>query len=339
MVFRKVMPWSLQRGIILKFDEALRRPGILREQRGRGACVVCAQQFWKHELKQLILFTDPGETELPKQDHVAPTEQERLCDLLGVTRYLERWRHINESDIAKAELIASSVMHPFLPHRVLLHRAALSDDLQQLQTVCVPCRRALLSRPLSLPKHALANDLWMGRCPPDLMDIAEGTRRLLPMVRACVQVTVLQPATADRTQRQKGMIGNTIFVPQATPSQVCKVLPPPMEDVQEHLTFVLVDHEKRNLSTAPLLRALRAEYEAAVRSLQERSLYYKDVEVRVERLRFGDGRGERSGATTITDGTCRRTGTRCWGIGGGRVTRWTACGGGRRHLGRLLMLR
>ena len=80
MVVRKVMPWSLQRGIILKFDEALRRPGILREQRGRGACVVCAQQFWKHELKQLILFTDPGETELPKQDHVAPTEQERLCD-------------------------------------------------------------------------------------------------------------------------------------------------------------------------------------------------------------------------------------------------------------------
>ena len=202
MVFRKVMPWSLQRGIILKFDEALRRPGILREQRGRGACVVCAQQFWKHELKQLILFTDPGETELPKQDHVAPTEQERLCDLLGVTRYLERWRHIDESDIAKAELIASSVMHPFLPHRVLLHRAALSDDLQQLQTVCVPCRRALLSRPLSLPKHALANDLWMGRCPPDLMDIAEGTRRLLPMVRVCVQLSYSPPRPIERSGRK-----------------------------------------------------------------------------------------------------------------------------------------
>ena len=125
MVVRKVMPWSLQRGIILKFDEALRRPGILREQRGRGACVVCAQQFWKRELKQLILFTDPGETELPKQDHVVPTEQERLCDLLSVTRYLERWRHINESDTAKAELIASSVMHPFLPHRVLLPSCCL----------------------------------------------------------------------------------------------------------------------------------------------------------------------------------------------------------------------
>ena len=140
-----------------------------------------------------------------------------------------------------------------------------------------------------LPKHALANDLWMGRCPPGLMDIAEGTQRLLPMVRACVQVTVLQPASVDRTQRQKGMIGNTIFVPQATPSQVCKVLPPPMEDVQEHLTFVLVDNEKRNLSTAPLLRAPRAEYEAAVRSLQERSLYYKDVEVQVGRLLSEEG--------------------------------------------------
>ena len=55
------------------------------------------------------------------------------------------------------------------------------------------------------------------------------------------------------------------------------------------MTFVLVDHEKRNLSTAPLLRAPREEYEAAVRSLQERSLYYKDVEVRVERLLREEG--------------------------------------------------
>ena len=46
---------------------------------------------------------------------MAPTEQERLCDLLGVTRCLERGRHINESDIAKAELMASSAPHPFLP--------------------------------------------------------------------------------------------------------------------------------------------------------------------------------------------------------------------------------
>ena len=57
------------------------------------------------------------------------------------------------------------------------HRAALSDDLQQPQTVCIPCRRALLSRPLALPKHI---DLWMGRCPPGLVDIAEGTQRLCP---------------------------------------------------------------------------------------------------------------------------------------------------------------
>ena len=193
----QVMPWSLQRGIILKFDEALRRPGILREQRGRGACVVCAQQFWKHELKELILFTDPESSDLPKQDHVAPAEQYRLCDLLGVTRYLERWRHFTQSDIAQAELVASSVLHPFTrqEQRVLLHRAALTDDLQQPQMLCSPCRRAL------------ASDLWMGRCPPGLLDLNEGTQRLLPMVRACVQVTVLQPANTDRAQRQKGMIG------------------------------------------------------------------------------------------------------------------------------------
>ena len=174
--------------------------------------------------------------------------------------------------------MASSVQHPFLgqEQRVLLHRAALSDDLQQAQTLCRPCRRALLSRPLMLPKHALANDLWMGRCPPGLLDLNEGTQRLLPMVRACVQVTVLQQSNTDRAQRQKGMIGNTIFVPQATPSQVCKVLPPPIEDVQDHLTFVLVNHEKRNLNTAPLLQAPRAQYD-------------RDVEVRGERLVSEDG--------------------------------------------------
>ena len=50
-----------------------------------------------------------------------------------------------------------------------------------------------------------------------------------------------------------------------------------------------MDHEKRNLNTAPLLQAPRAQYEAAVQSLQQRSPYYKGVEIRGERLVSEDG--------------------------------------------------
>eukprot|EP00434_Breviolum_minutum_P028084 symbB.v1.2.024842.t1/scaffold2378.1/size80641/1 len=111
-----------------------------------------------------------------------------------------------------------------------------------------------------------------------------GTQKLLPLVRTCIQVTILQGSGLHSSERQRGLIGNSIFLPQASPSQVQRVLPPSAETLQEHFSFVLVDAEKKNIDCAPLLETSHARYAAAVKCLNELSPYYQDVDVAVERL-------------------------------------------------------
>ena len=98
-----------------------------------AACVVCARRFWAHELNKVLLFTDPAQAEgLPQLPDgvdaaVRPSQQHRLCRLLGVPRYAERWPHI-----ALEELQKSAVEHPFLPGEyVLLHRRRMPEDARQ----------------------------------------------------------------------------------------------------------------------------------------------------------------------------------------------------------------
>lgn len=104
------------------------------------------------------------------------------------------WRHLAKSDIANAELVASSMLHPLLPsgfYRIKLPRQMI---WRKPQAVCSGCKRSLMTKPLMLPRYALANDLCMGSCPKALLNLREGTQKLPPMVRACVQVTMLQPS-------------------------------------------------------------------------------------------------------------------------------------------------
>lgn len=131
-----------------------------------------------------------------------------------------------------------------------------------------------------MPRHSLANDLWMGRQLPDLRQFAAGTKRLLPMIRACLQVAVLQPANLRKEERQRGFIGNSIFLPQAQPSAIRSTLPPPEEDMQESILFVLVGQKKESLAGSALLSRPREEYNAAVSCLQHTSPYYRSVVLR-----------------------------------------------------------
>ena len=103
--------------------------------------------------------------------------------------------------------------------------------------VCKDCRTSLRSSVLSLPRHALANDLWIGRQLPELQNLSPGTRRLLPLVRVCMQVTVLQPLGQEPAERQKGFIGNTIFLPQTSPTAIQATSPPKEEDMAENILF------------------------------------------------------------------------------------------------------
>ena len=135
----QVLSWSFQRNLIFNFDEVLRRPGNNDQgPRAEAACVVCARKFWKHDLKQLVLFSDPDDEDLTTpNDTVAKGSQARMCDLLGVDRYGERWKHIVSTDAGKAELHSSAVTHPFLPEKkLLLHKAAWVGNPTAPQAVC-----------------------------------------------------------------------------------------------------------------------------------------------------------------------------------------------------------
>ena len=208
----KAVPLSVQRSLASNFDQRLREPQESGKFRHEACCVCCARRMWSEDLSLLILFQDPV---LPEADYYREpdvqslhgSQQERLCDLLGVERYLQRWPQLAECPRAKRELQASAVQHPYLQDRyLLLHKKAMPEDTKSAAKVCRSCRSSLTSSTVALPRFALANDLWMGRPLPGLRNLSTGTRRLLPLVRACLQVTVLQPTNLSAQERQKGFI-------------------------------------------------------------------------------------------------------------------------------------
>ena len=117
----QVLSWSFQRNLIFNFDQAFRRPGKNDQgPRAEAACVVCARKFWKHDLKQLVLFSDPDDEDLTTpNDTVAKGSQARMCDLLGVERYGERWKHrVNRCRQRRIAFVLLSLIHFFLKKTV-----------------------------------------------------------------------------------------------------------------------------------------------------------------------------------------------------------------------------
>ena len=237
----------------------------------------------------MVLFQPPdadmSSIEVPSgAETVLPSQQARLCRVLGIDRYAERWPQIPLS-----ELQASAVQHPYMEGQyLLLHRRRMPASPSDPCTVCRECRSSLKCSVLMLPRHALANDLWIGRSLPELSNLSPGTKRLLPLVRVCMQVTVLQPLSLPRDERQKGYIGNTIFLPQAGPGAIQATLPPKDQDMAENILFVLVGQKKQELRSSNVLQAPRDEYVAAVEKLRTTSPYYRSVTLPAEGGKVGD---------------------------------------------------
>ena len=102
---------SVQRSLASNFDQRLREPQECGKFRHEACCVCCARRMWSEDLSLLILFQDPvlPEAEYYREPDVQSlhgSQQERLCDLLGVERYLQRWPQLAECPRAKRELQA-----------------------------------------------------------------------------------------------------------------------------------------------------------------------------------------------------------------------------------------
>ena len=165
------------------------------------------------------------------------TQRQRAHELLAPARYHARWRFLRVGDdgvsreggIPLAELEASAVRDPgpdgqlWLLHKKVFRmvrnsRGELVADANQKVPICVGCNAALSRKVPTMPKYALANDLWMGRLPPQLRDLSLGAKLLLPLARGIVRRFNCKTDSGrwmPQDQRIKGFVGNVVAFPQA----------------------------------------------------------------------------------------------------------------------------
>ena len=307
-------PWEAQRRFGANFvDKVLRAGNADENPRCEHACVVCARLMWRDKLCSVKLFAtndskdaaqhdsaDEGEDptdpiqEIPDeraQNNLTKDQQHRVFELLAVSRYGKRWPHIWDSEIGRRELLASSVQCPVTQAQLLLHQRRVPGAVDVLTgnfvadaaasvLCCGDCKKMLFRKVPQMPKYALANDNWGGRTLPQLMNLSPGTVKLLPRVRVCVNVTVLGPKHMPKDLKQMGLVGNHIMVPQASPTQVLRTLPPADADADalaDSISFVAVATNASNFHKAKLWSAPRQQYTNAVRTLKEVSLGYESV--------------------------------------------------------------
>ena len=131
MIGLQVPGMNRQRAIAASFDERLRCPPGMAKGRRESACVVCARRFWENELCSMVLFQSPdaGPDDLtlpPGAETIMPSQQVRLCRLLGVKRYMDRQHgggqeradgvHRGASLLAREPFAATSAAHACAEH-------------------------------------------------------------------------------------------------------------------------------------------------------------------------------------------------------------------------------
>jgi hypothetical protein len=161
------------------------------------------------------------------------------------------------------------------------------DDAYDLD-VCTSCLRSL--RRNTMPKHALANRLYVGPVPQELRDLTMVEECMIARARAKSWIVKLQETDTNVTSpiSQRGLKGHTIIYPQQ-PEKLATVLPPPVEDA---LTFICIIFVGSSVLTSEWLRekakplvVRREKIFKALVWLKENNPLYKDVEIDGDNLR------------------------------------------------------
>ena len=132
-------------------------------------------------------------------------------------------------------------------------RGELVADANQKVPICVGCNAALSRKVPTMPKYALANDLWMGRLPPQLRDLSLGAKLLLPLARGIVRRFNCKTDSGrwmPQDQRIKGFVGNVVAFPQADGGRRVVSLPPREADLVEHVQIVFAGKDLSDLKQA-----------------------------------------------------------------------------------------
>ena len=174
-----------------------------------------------------------------------------------------------------------------LAGKLLDTRGVTYSDGDITLELCSSCARGLQRQ--SLPKHALANRLYVGPVPVELQDLTMVEESMIARARAKSWIVKLQeqdPDTASPTV-QRGLKGHTIIYPQK-PDELATMLPPP---VSETLTFICVIFAGSSRLTGEWLRnkakpllVRREKVRNALVWLKANNPLYKNIEISGENL-------------------------------------------------------
>lgn len=153
--------------------------------------------------------------------------------------------------------------------------------------LCMLCLHSLQRN--TIPKHALANRLYVGPVPDELSDLTMVEECMIAHARAKSWIVKLQETETDSTSptAQCGLKGHTIIYPQQ-PDKLTTVLPPA---VDESLTFICIIFVGNSMLTKEWLRAKakllvvhrEKVYEALI-WLKANNPLYEDIDINRENL-------------------------------------------------------
>jgi len=243
----------------------------------------------------------------------APTEQtirKSLCDFIDHTgneavatcvcvvcarecdQITSPTTRITVKDIPHPSRLCPYLPHPkhYILHGMLLHQSSI--DSSGHADICNECKRSLVAD--HIPKHALANNMWIGDIPMELLDLTLPERILVAKYYPAAYIIKLFPKKKgsrswDQNQMHNGLKGN-VSTYKLDPAQVAtmiegNMMPPPAKILSATIGITFVGPRGLPESTMPgMFRVRRRSIHRALEWLKQNNKLYTDIVISEARL-------------------------------------------------------
>ena len=165
---------------------------------------------------------------------------------------------------------------------------------QLMVPVCFDCEASLNKVPVTMPKFALANGLWLGRLPPiaswakasiTASQPCLGHRMLMPLARVAMINVVCRPGGNDDhgswqdAFNQKGLRGSVIMFPNALQPKVDEF---PQPDLADIFAAVFVGIKSTDLTQATFAKVNKEDFKKEAEFVMKTNAVYNKARFREE---------------------------------------------------------
>ncbi|KJA13878.1 hypothetical protein HYPSUDRAFT_209157 [Hypholoma sublateritium FD-334 SS-4] len=191
------------------------------------------------------------------------------------------------------KLLSPSTSHPAheLTNSMLLYKAAVNMSTKQFD-ICLECEASIKSD--KVPKHSLANNMWIGEVPRELKGLTLPERILIAKYYPAAYIIKLFPKKQgaknwDRTQMHNGLKGN-VSTYKLDPKQVTSMVdgvnyPPAARILSATIGVTFLGPKGLPESTMPeMFRVRRRRVKEALTWLKTNNPLYANIEISEENL-------------------------------------------------------